>query len=1241
MKTDGKLATNIINTIRTLSMDAVQKANSGHPGTPMALAPVAFTIYDAFLRFNPENPLWPNRDRFVLSAGHASMLIYSLLHVMGYDVSLEDIRNFRQLHSNTAGHPEYGMTPGVEMTTGPLGQGVGTSVGMAIAEKWLKGYFNRPDFDIMDYNIFAVASDGCIMEGISHEAASIAGHLGLDNLIWIYDNNQITIEGSTDLAFSEDVRNRFEAYQWHVQHVDDANDTDALGKSIRTAIAEKEKPSLIIVDSHIAWGAPNKQDTADAHGAPLGEDEIRATKSFYGWDPDKSFYVPEDVMQYSRKMIQKGRQLEQNWNMKFEEYEAKHPDLAHHFRQIQNGELPGDWDDALPAFPADEKGMATRQSNGKILNAVAEAVPWLLGGSADLEPSNKSRIAASKDFSTTDAGRNFHFGVREHAMGAIVNGMALSGLRSYGATFFVFSDYMRPAIRLAALMELPVIYIYTHDSIGLGEDGPTHQPVEHLASLRAMPNLDVIRPADANELSVLWKHVMESTHRPSALVLTRQGVPTLDRRVYASAELALKGAYVLFDSAEDPDVILIGTGSELHLCIKAAEELALKNIKCRVVSMPCQELFDRQPESYKREVLPEHVRARVALEAGSEFGWDKYVGDNGIVIGMHSFGESAPYKQLYDMYGITVENIVGSAAHAVSMQRLKIGTGFSMRVHEGMYELEAALDNLEREDVVQRIWKHDHTVWKRDPAEISNRLGWLHSPEVMMDAFDEIQAFVDKLKREGLTHALLLGMGGSSLAPEVYRMIFGVKSGYLDLQVLDSTTPGAVLDAASELEPAKTLYIISTKSGGTVETISFMKYFYNQVMKEVGEKEAGSHFIAITDPGSGLEKMAGRLDFRKTFLNDPDIGGRYSALSYFGLVPAALVGIDVRKLLERASTMTSVECGCGKQASAESTMLQLGAAMGILAQQGRDKVTFVASAGIAPFGAWVEQLIAESMGKEGKGILPVIGESLLEPKAYAGDRLFVQLKLGEDSDLDSKIDALHDAGHPVARVNMTDLYDLGAEFFRWEMATAIAGYFLKINPFDQPNVESAKVLAKKMVAAYEKDGALPRTPPAYEGGEMDIYARGDVKDAAEALGQLFSQIDDKDSKPRSYIALQAFIQPGAETDRALQSLRDKIQQKYRVAVTIGYGPRFLHSTGQLHKGDAGNGLFIQITEDFREDAPIPDEPGAESNTMTFGVLASAQALGDRQALIDAGRPVIRFHFKRNAAEGIERLAKEI
>lgn len=649
-----------INTIRTLSMDAVQEANSGHPGTPMALAPVAFAIYDGFMKFNPVNPQWINRDRFILSAGHASMLLYSTLHITGYDVSLDDIKAFRQLHSKCAGHPEFGHTPGVETTTGPLGQGVATSVGFAMAQKWLADRFNKPGFNLIDYRIFALAGDGCMMEGISGEAASLAGHLGLDNLVWLYDNNHITIEGDTSLAFTEDVAARFVSYEWNVQKVTDANDLEMLSKALLNAQNEKGKPTLIIVDSHIAYGAPTKQDTHGAHGAPLGEAEIKGTKAFYGWDPEKKFYVPKEVKQYAKEIASRGSKQNEEWNSLFAKYQAAFPELALELQLIQKGEVPQGWDSSIPVFEAGTK-VSGRSASHKVLNAIASKIPNMIGGSADLAPSNLTDLKNESSFQKDNfGGKNIHYGIREHAMGAIANGISLSGLKTYASTFLVFSDYTRASIRLSALMNLPVTYIFTHDSIGVGEDGPTHQPIEHVASMRAMPNLEVIRPADANEVAVMWKYIIESKNTPTALILSRQDLTVFDRTRFAPAENALHGGYILADSDGSPEVILIATGSEVQLAVEAYEALTKDGIKARVVSMPDWNLYDRQSAEYRETVLPKNVRARVAIEAGATFGWRKYVGlpGDGEVIGMRSFGASGKVNSLMEEFGFTVDNIV-------------------------------------------------------------------------------------------------------------------------------------------------------------------------------------------------------------------------------------------------------------------------------------------------------------------------------------------------------------------------------------------------------------------------------------------------------------------------------------------------------------------------------------------------------------------------------------------------------
>jgi transketolase len=669
MKTDEgeKLDQLCINTIRTLAMDGVQQANSGHPGTPMALAPVAYVLWDRFLRHNPRNPQWPNRDRFVLSAGHASMLVYSMLHLSGYDLPLEELKRFRQWESKTPGHPEYGLTPGVETTTGPLGQGVANSVGMAIAERWLAAHFNRPGHEIVNHRVYAIAGDGCMMEGVSQEAASIAGHLRLSNLVWIYDNNHITIEGNTALAFSDDVAARFTSYHWNVLRVGDANDTDLLNRALQTALNETERPSLIIVDSHIAWGAPNKQDTSAAHGEPLGDEEIRLTKQRYGWPPDAKFLVPDETKAYTDRSIERGRQAEEEWNVRFSAYKATHPQLANDWERMNRGELPDNWDKNIPTFPADEKGVAGRDASQKVLNSIAPSVPWLIGGSADLAPSTKTRMSEGGDFEAGSYhGRNFHFGIREHAMGAILNGMALSKVRAYGSGFLIFSDYMRAPIRLSSLMEIPTMYIFTHDSIGVGEDGPTHQPIEQLISLRAIPQLLVIRPGDANEVAEAWRVMMTSNHHPIALILSRQPLPTVDRTKYAPASGLRQGGYILDDSEGTPEVILMGTGSELQLCVAAHEQLTTEGVKSRVVSMPCWELFERQTQEYRDSVLPTSVRARVAVEAGTSLGWRRYTGIDGEIIARRDFGASAPLKELLKHFGFTVEKVIEAARKSLA-----------------------------------------------------------------------------------------------------------------------------------------------------------------------------------------------------------------------------------------------------------------------------------------------------------------------------------------------------------------------------------------------------------------------------------------------------------------------------------------------------------------------------------------------------------------------------------------------
>ena len=649
-----------VNTIRCLSMDAVQKANSGHPGLPMGAAPMAYVLWDRFLKHHPRKPRWPNRDRFVLSAGHGCMLLYSLLHLTGYGLTLDDIKDFRQWGSKTPGHPEHLLVEGIETTTGPLGQGFGNGVGMAIARLYLAAYFNRPSHEIVDYRIYALVSDGDLMEGVSSEAASLAGHLGLYPLIYIYDNNHISIEGSTELAFTEDRGKRFGAYGWFVQELPDGNDVEAVDRALRAAQAESERPSLIICRTHIGFGSPHKQDTAEAHGSPLGEEEVKLTKKNYGWPLEPTFYIPQEALAHFRAAIARGEKAEAEWQKRLAEYRDAYPDLAAEWDRYVGGELPPGWEKKIPSFRPTDGPLATRQASGKVLNSISASLPTLVGGSADLAPSTDTLVKGAGDFEKGSyGGKNFHFGVREHAMGAIVNGMALSGLLPYGATFLIFSDYMRPTLRLAALMELHSIFVYTHDSIFLGEDGPTHEPIEHLPSLRAIPNLCFIRPGDANETAVAWRVALEHRGGPVALALTRQKLPILDRRKCALAEGLAKGAYILADApTKRLEVLLIASGSEVSVAFEAYEKLLEEDVATRVVSMPSWDLFERQPQSYRDEVLPPEVSARLAIEAASPFGWERYVGPRGAVIGMTRFGASSPYQVLAEKFGFTAAHVV-------------------------------------------------------------------------------------------------------------------------------------------------------------------------------------------------------------------------------------------------------------------------------------------------------------------------------------------------------------------------------------------------------------------------------------------------------------------------------------------------------------------------------------------------------------------------------------------------------
>jgi transaldolase/glucose-6-phosphate isomerase len=1628
---DKKLDQLCVNTIRTLSMDAVQQANSGHPGTAMALAPVVYTLWQNVLRFDPEHPIWPNRDRFVLSIGHASMLIYSMLHLTRVkavnpqyetlgrlSVTLDDIKRFRQLDSKCPGHPEYRWTSGVETTTGPLGQGVATSAGMAIAGQWMASYFNRPDFEMIDYDVYALCGDGCMMEGVSSEAASLAGHLKLNNLCWIYDNNKITIEGHTDWTFSEDVATRFIAYGWNVTRVGDANDLEMLQRAFRTFKATTDRPTLVIVDSHIAWGAPNKQDTHAAHGEPLGEEEIRLTKRNYGWPEDAKFLIPDGVYDHFEKGIgARGRAARDAWFAKYEQYRAKYPELAEHLLRMQKRQLPDGWDKGLTPFPADPKGVAGRDASGKVLNALAQTVPWLIGGSADLAPSTKTRLTFKEagDFSAESRqGRNFHFGIREHAMGSILNGMALSKIRAYGSGFMIFSDYMRASIRLSAIMELPVVYIFTHDSIGVGEDGPTHQPIEQLPSLRAIPGLLTFRPADANEIVEAWRYIMTLRHEPVALILSRQALPTVDRAKFGAASGVARGAYVVADAVDGkPDVILLATGSEVSLCLTAWEHLTAEGLKVRVVSMPCWELFEHQDTKYKESVLPPSVRARVAVEQASTFGWARYVGHEGEIIGMKTFGASAPLKELQTKFGFTPDNVVSvarsalrrqqknpltilgnygqsvwldyirrtlitsgdlqrfldedglrgvtsnpaifekaiagsndyeadlkalerrkdldakavyerlaikdiqgvadalrslylatkrrdgyvslevspdlahdtkgtldearrlwtavgrenvmikvpatpagvpaiqqliaeginvnvtllfaqaayeqvanayiagleafaksggdvsrvasvasffisridSATDALIAERLKTATdpmqqallkGLQGKVaianakltyqrykelyaaprwqaltangaqtqrllwaststknpnyrdvvyveeligkdtvntippatfdafrdhghcrpsleenleeaHDTMQTLEkvgismkAVTDKLLDEAVklfadafvkliaavskrfaapelvkrqtwklpqdleatvratirdwqaggkVRRLWARDASLWTG--SDEADWLGWMGITDDQLANIDHLLRIQAAAKAGGYSHALLLGMGGSSLCPEVLKMTFGKLAGFPELHVLDSTDPAQIKAFEGKVDLANTLFIVSSKSGSTLEPNIFKQYFFERAKQVIGADRVGGRFIAITDPGSKMQQVAEADRFGHIFFGLPSIGGRFSALSHFGMVPAAVMGLDVARFLGQADQIAKA---CASSVPVEENPgAVLGIIMGVCGANGRDKVTLITSPAIDDLGAWLEQLLAESTGKDGKGLIPVDREPLGAPEAYGKDRLFVYVRLASkvDAKQEERVTALEAAGQPVVRIEIEDAYDLGAEFFRWEFATAVAGAVLGLNTFNQPDVEASKVATRKLTTEYEKTGALPAETPILEADGLRIFtdevnaaqltaAMGRDRSLVAALRAHFGRV-----KPGDYVALLAYIQMTAANERALTEMRVAVRDARRVATCLGFGPRFLHSTGQAYKGGPNTGVFLQVTCDDAADLAVPGQK------YTFGVVKAAQARGDLEVLYERGRRALRVHLARDVTKDLATLAAAV
>ena len=1183
--------------VRVLAVDEVEKARSGHPGMPLGASPMAYVLWSRFLRHDPADPAWADRDRFVLSAGHASAMLYALLHLFGYGLPIEELKRFRQWGSKTPGHPEHGLTPGVECTTGPLGQGLATAVGMALAERHLAARFNRDGMPVVGHRTWVIASDGDMMEGISHEAASLAGHLRLGRLTVLYDDNHVTIEGSTDLAFSENVEARFAAYGWRTFHVHDGNDLAAIAAALEQAAAAEDAPALVRVRTHIGWASP-KQDSCKAHGEPLGPEAVAATRTALGWTIAEPFVIPEEIRQRFREHGQRGAALHGAWVELLVRYRQTHPAEAAEFERRLAGELPAGWDEALPSFPPGSQ-LATRQASGKTLNALAPGLPELFGGAGDLAPSTDTLLAGEPSVVPGSfGGRNLHFGIREHAMAAAANGVALhGGMRAFVATFFVFSDYLRPAMRLAALMELPVTYVFTHDSIGLGEDGPTHQPVEHMVALRVIPNMVALRPGDANETAQAWRVALERRDGPTALVLTRQKLPVLPP---PPAGAVARGAYIRTEAAcGAPEVVLIGTGSELALALAVREELEAHGVPTRVVSAPSLELLGRQSDAYQREVLGPRHALRVAIEAGRGQGWHRWVGD-GEIVSLNRFGASAPGPEVMAHLGYSVAAV---AARVTAALAARSWSPVEARVPDALRPAaDAARERLHVARAAERLVARDSSLWgDAAAASAARRLGWLDLPDRSRRELPELERLTAALAADGARTLVLLGMGGSSLAPEVLRATFGTPAGR-NLVVLDTTDPDRIGEALRALEPASVAVVAISKSGTTAETCALLEIMWEGVHAALAER-AGGRFVAVTEPGTPLAHLARERGFRAVLDHPVDVGGRYSALSPVGIFPAVWLGAPAEELLaagERA--LTRLDDG--------HPAVELAVLMAAAATHGWGKLAWAASPALSALGAWAGQLVAESTGKDGRGILPlVLDRPPAAAEAWPGTVFLSPRLAGEDTTaLDRALDGVA-ATNPVVRWRLAPEV-LGEAFVTLELATALAGYLLGVNPFDEPDVVRVK----------------ERTRAALVGGRLAAPSATPAPRAAFAEHLRGVGADDA-------VVLLAYLPERPAVAAALATLARAVSDSLRVPVTAAFGPRYLHSTGQLHKGGPAHIVPVVLTGTPRADLAIPGQ------AHTLGQLRLAQAIGDIEALAKVGRKVLHLHLGGEAATALAELTE--
>jgi len=1167
--------------LRMLAVDQVEQARSGHPGLPLGAAPMAYVLWSRFLRYAPDDPSWPDRDRFVLSAGHGSALLYALLHLFGYDLPLAELKRFRQWDSRTPGHPEHGLTPGVEVTTGPLGQGLAAAVGMALAERHLAQRFNRDGLPVINHRTWVIASDGDLMEGISHEAAALAGHLCLGRLAVLWDDNRITIEGPTSLAFSENVGARFAAYGWRVLHVEDGNDLTAIAAAIAEASSKEDAPVLIRLHTHIGFGSP-KQDSAAAHGSPLGKEAVAATRKKLGWAIAEPFVVPDEVYEHMRTASSARGRERLAWHELMQRYRAAEPAVAAELERRLRGELPPGWDEDVPSFEG-VTSIATREASSRMLNAVAPRMPELLGGSADLAPSNNTLLAGESDVAAGAwGGRNFHFGVREHAMAAIASGLALhGGVRPYVATFLVFSDYLRPALRLAAMQRLPVIYVFSHDSLAVGEDGPTHQPVEQLVSLRLIPNLVVLRPADAHETADAWRVALMRREGPTAILLTRQKLPV---QALPPAGAVGRGAFIRADAGGGvPEVVLIATGSEVALALSARSALEASGVPTRVVSAPSLELFARQEEAYQRQVLGPGHALRVAIEMGRGQGWHRWVG-HGETIVLSRFGASAPAEEVTRRLGFSVEAVVARVESRLSRRRH--ATAIAHVPDPLRARFDSARAALRECRACARLVARDSALWgAQHTASASRRLGWLDLPARMCAELPALERLVASLVADGSRRLYLLGMGGSSLAPEVLRRSEGNPSGR-ELTVVDTTDPERILSLLDGLDPAGAAVLAVSKSGTTVETSALLETFWHALHTALGAR-AAARFAVLTEPNTPLERLAHERGFH-ALLHPVDVGGRFSALSTVGVLPALWLGLDADGMLAAAETALR-DLADGHPA------IELAVGLAAVAEEGWGKLAWASSPALAHLGTWAEQLVAESTGKGGRGILPVAIAQIERAQPWPGT-LFLSPRLAteEVSELDAGLDSLAAQGAPVLRWPLAATR-LGEAFMTLELATALIGALLGVNPFDEPDVVTAKERARAALTGRALTAPAP------------------TKDAAAALRNGLAGIARDEA-----VVLLAYLPERSEVAWALAELAGAVSAALGVPVTAAFGPRYLHSTGQLHKGGPAKLRPVVLTAPPARDLAIPGQ------SHTFGQLRLAQALGDSEALRAAGRAVLQL-----------------